>query len=147
MKLCLPTSTCRQRGLSYLEVLISTLIITLALVPALDALYSGVQGAALLQQQVTAQSRLTAKMEQTLAQNFSELQAEADAIGYPNTAAPEPWSDAAGSAQRRLVYLARYDGDNADGDNNAFTGTDAGLLWIKVTIGGTPLALETLIHD
>ena len=44
-----------------------------------------------------------------------------------------------------LVYLSRYDGDNADGDNDGFTGTDADLSWIRAAIADTPVSLHTLV--
>ena len=137
----------RQSGLTYIEVVISTLLIVIALAPALDALSSGILGGRLHTEQIANQSRLVAKMEQTLAIPYSELRAQADAVADPNAAIPAPYSDAAGSTFRRLVYIARYDGDNADGDNNVFTGVDADLLWIKVSLPGTPLVVETLLHE
>jgi hypothetical protein len=60
---------------------------------------------------------------------------------------PAPYSDSAGTKSRRLVYLARFDGDNADADNNPFTGTDSGLLWVRVTIEDSPRALQTVIFE
>ena len=43
------------------------------------------------------------------------------------------------------VYLSLYDGDNADTDNDVFSGTDPDLLWLRVAIDGTPYALESLV--
>ena len=43
-----------------------------------------------------------------------------------------------------LVYLSLYDGDNADADDDPFTGTDADLLWIRVEIDGSVLSLQTV---
>ena len=60
---------------------------------------------------------------------------------------PPPYSDAAGTESRRLVFLARYDGDDGDGDKDPFTGTDAGLLWVRVTIEDSPRSLETVIVE
>ncbi len=136
-----------HRGLTYLEVMIATLLIVVTLVPALDALSSGMLGSQLHGEQVSNHSRLIDKMEQTLATPFAELQTQADAVADPNTLIAAPFSDAAGTDFRRRVYLARYDGDNADGDNNVFTGTEADLLWVKVEVDGTALSLETLIHE
>ena len=46
---------------------------------------------------------------------------------------------------RRLVYLSRYDADNADGNGNFFdAGMDEGLLWVRVEIEGTDQAIESL---
>ncbi len=53
----------------------------------------------------------------------------------------------AGSVDRRLVFIANYDGDNADTDNDPFTGTDPGLLWVRVEIEGSVAALQALKTD
>jgi hypothetical protein len=79
-------------------------------------------------------------MEEVLARSFAELAAEEVAAG----GAPSAYSDGAGAPDRRLVLLSRYDGDNADGDDDPFTGKDAGLLWVRVEIEGTDHVLETL---
>jgi hypothetical protein len=42
------------------------------------------------------------------------------------------------------VFLSRYDGDNADGDGDPFTGTDGDLIWVRVEIPGTTLDIEAL---
>ena len=65
------------------------------------------------------------------------------AINNP-TVASTVYSDAAGATNRRLVYLSRYDADNADGDNDFFTGMDAGLVWVRVELEGTTQAIEGL---
>jgi hypothetical protein len=82
-------------------------------------------------------------MEQLLATPHAALDAAALAVG--SAVAPTSYSDAAGTPQRRLVFIARYDVDNADADGNGLTGGDAGLLWLKVAIEGQPAdAIETL---
>ena len=43
-----------------------------------------------------------------------------------------------------MVLLSGYDGDNADADDDPFTGTDAGLLWVQVQVEATSHARETL---
>ena len=45
---------------------------------------------------------------------------------------------------RLLVYLSLYDGDNADADDNPFTGTDPDLLWIRIDVEDTVHTLETI---
>ena len=50
----------------------------------------------------------------------------------------------AGDASRRLVYVAGYDGDDADGDGDPFTGADDGLLWVEVEIENTSVAVACL---
>ena len=40
--------------------------------------------------------------------------------------------------------MSRYDGDNADGDDDPLTGTDDGLLHVRVEIEDTVYVFETL---
>ena len=127
-----------------MELLIATLLIAVMLVPALEAMQSGIQGSGIHTQLAQNQFRMIAKMEQTLALPYSELLEQADLVADPTVLIPAPFSDPAGTASRRLVFLARYDGDNADADDDPFTGTDAGLLWVRVSIEDSPRALETV---
>ena len=136
----------RQAGFSYMELLVATLLIAIMLVPALEAMQSGIQGSAIHTQLAQNQYRMISKMEQTLALPFSELLQQADLVADSTVLIPE-YSDTAGTEFRRLVYLARYDGDNSDADDDPFTGTDAGLLWLRVTIENGPRSLETVIVE
>ena len=130
-----------------MELLVATLLIAIMLVPALDAMQSGIQGSAIHTQLAQNQYRMISKMEQTLALPFSELLQQADLVADSTLLIPEPYSDTAGTESRRLVYLARFDGDNTDADDDPFTGTDAGLLWVRVTIENGPRSLETVIVE
>ena len=130
-----------------MELLVATLLIAIMLVPALEAMQSGIQGSGIHTRIAQNQYRMISKMEQTLALPFDELLTQADLVADSTVLIPEPYSDAAGTESRRLVYLARFDGDNADTDNNPFTGTDDGLLWLRVTIENGPRALETVIVE
>ncbi|MGB5329815.1 MAG: hypothetical protein WBO58_16480, partial [Gammaproteobacteria bacterium] len=132
---------------SYMELLVATLLIAIMLVPALEAMQSGIQGSGVHTQLAQNQYRMISKMEETLALPFSELLEQADLVANPTVLIPAPYSDAAGTESRRLVFLARYDGDDADGDKDPFTGTDAGLLWVRVTIEDRPRSLETVIVE
>ncbi|MDH3629515.1 MAG: hypothetical protein OER98_00225 [Gammaproteobacteria bacterium] len=137
----------RQAGFSYLELLIATLLIVIMLVPALDAMQSGIQGSGIHTQLAQNQYRMISKMEETLALPFAQLLEQADLVADPTVLIPAPFSDPAGTESRRLVFLARYDGDNADGNDNPFNGTDEGLLWVRITIENSPRALETVIVE
>jgi len=130
-----------------MELLVATLLIAIMLVPALEAMQSGIQGSDIHTRLAQNQYRMISKMEQTLALPFADLLAQADGVADPKILIPAPYSDPAGTESRRLVYLARYDGDDADGDKDPFTGTDAGLLWVRVTIEDSPRALETVIVE
>lgn len=130
-------------GLSYLEVLVAVVLVAAALVPALEALRGGLVGAQVHADLATESYRLTGRMEEVLAEPFATLDAEALALGSPTTPSAV-YSDPAGTPGRRLVYLSRYDGDNADGDADPFTGVDGGLLRIRVEIELGSHAVETL---
>lgn len=135
-------SAAAQRGMSLWEVLIAALLLGVVLVPALEALRSGTNITRALAPELQRQYRLAGRMEEILAEPVDDLTAAAAAAG--NRTTPSSYSDAAGTPDRRLVFLSLYDGDNADLDSNPFTGTDAGLVWVRVDIAGTPLSAEGL---
>jgi hypothetical protein len=121
----------RQAGFYYAEALVSTVIVGVCLAPAVSALHSALQAPALEISIAESRLSLQKKLEHVLAQPYTNLDNAALAAGSPAT--PSSYSESA-----VLVYLARYDGDNADGDNDPYTGTDPGLLWVRVqTAGGT----------
>ncbi|MGW8310191.1 MAG: hypothetical protein ACWGNB_03925 [Thiogranum sp.] len=138
-------------GFAYVEVLVATLLIATTLVPALDALRPGTIAADIQQRMASDQYSMLARFEEVMAAPFAELQASADAAG--NATVPSSYSDTVvygdGRQIVRNVYLSGYDGDNADGDGDPFTGKDAGLLWVKIEIAGTRHRLEglTSVYD
>ena len=131
----------RQFGLTLVEILVSIALLAVLLVPAINALQSGVVGTQ-VHGDVTANAfRLTARMEELLAEPFSSLSAAA-AAGSSST--PSSYSEAAGSPGRLVVYLSFYDGDNLDSDNDPFTGTDPDLLWIRVEVENSVHGLQSI---
>jgi len=138
----------RMAGLTLTEVLVATMIIVVALVPAMEALQPAVLGSTIHQSRTQLHYHLQAKLEEVLAQPFSALDDEAQAINDP-TVPSVVYSDLSTASERRLVFLSRYDADNADGNGNFFDGTDAGLIWVRVAIQGTDHAIESLtsIYD
>jgi len=143
------TGCARMAGISYVEVLIAIVLIMLALAPALEALSPGEAAAGAHANRVEDHFAVAGRMEELLAEPFAALDAAATAAGSRVT--PGSYSDTVtfqdGRTVTRNVYLSRYDSDNADGDADPFTGTEADLLWLRVEIGDT--ALETLrsAHD
>ena len=133
----------RQAGISYVETLIAVTVLALALVPALESLQTAFTGSAVQETVLLWQQQLATRMEDVLAEPFSSLDDAAQAAGNETT--PSSYSDAAGGPDRVLVFLSRYDGDNADANNDPFTGTDEGLLWVRVAIENTPYELTTLV--
>ena len=130
----------RQAGISYVEVLVATAVVALSLVPALEGLEVAIRGAGVHESRLTLHHHLVAKLEDVLARPFAELETEAVGSG----GAPTVYSDVGGDPDRRLVYLLPYDGDDADGDGDPFSGGDPGLVWVRVEVEATPYALETL---
>ncbi len=132
-----------QAGYSYVEILIAAILITVSLGPAMDALRTATIGAEIYESYSEQHYRLLSRMEEVLAEPYGSLNVEAVAVGSPTT--PTAYSDPVATPDRRLVYLAAYDIDNADADNEPFlTGTDPGVLWVRVEIEGTVLSLESL---
>jgi len=123
----------RLAGFSYVEVLVATALLALALVPALEALEIGIRGGGVNEAEVALHYRALGAMEEVLAQPFGDLQAEAIAAA----GAASAYSDPPGTEDRRLVYVTGYD---ADGDSTP----DPGLLRVRVEIEATAHVLETL---
>ena len=140
-----PRHRVSQSGFSYVEVLVATVILAIALVPAVAALQTGLAGVEIHESQVVQHYRMLGKFEEVLAEPFGSLDSEALAAGSPSVITT--YSDLAGSENRRVVFLARYDGDDADSDGDPFTGGDEGLLWVKVEIEGTAHVIETLVSQ
>ena len=136
----------RDAGFSYVEVLVASVLLAVTLVPAMEALQPGIQGAGIHKMYNEDRYQLIEKMEEVLVEPIASLQAAAIAAGSPTTSSS--YTDTIvlddGRQITRQVFLSAYDGDNADSDNNPFTGTDSDLLWLKVVIEGTPHALENL---
>ena len=141
-----------SKGFYYVEVLVTTFLIAVALVPTMNALQTGISGGEIQKTLVTQQYHRIGKMEELLAESFDDLVAAAQAAGDEKS--PSGYSDAPGATNRRLVYLALYDADadpfvvadpDEDGDNNVYTGSSANLIWLRVETEGTPHGLETLL--
>jgi hypothetical protein len=133
----------RQTGVTYIEVLIASILIVISLVPMTDAVRGAIDGSFEHEEAVVQHLQLTAILEDVLTEPFSSL--EEAAITAAGSTVPTSYSDNVGSDNRRLIYLSLYDGDNADSDDDPFTGVDQGLMWIKVEIEGTLLSIESLV--
>ena len=133
----------RQRGFGYIEALVAVALLAVALIPALEALTNVTRNAPLADEDDALWMAVSSKLNEISGTRFDSLDFYASTTGSPTTASS--LSDASGTSPRVLVYLSRYDGDNADGDNNAFTGTDADLIWIRAAIADTPVEMSTLV--
>ena len=131
------TPSARPRGFSYVEVLVATFILAVSLPAALGALRNSVSAAGVDAKYTLNQQRVKSRLEEVLANRFATLDAAALAAGNSTSAVVTGYSDAAGATDRLIVNLYRYDG-------TAQTASDTGLLWVKVSIEGAALALNTL---
>lgn len=131
-----------QFGLTLVEVLVAVTLLTILLIPAMRALQTSVTGADVHSDLASAHFRLTSRVEELLAEPFLDLSDAAIAAGAPTT--ETTYSETAGPPGRLIVYLSLYDGDNADTDDDPFTGTDSDLLWIRVDIEDTVHTLHTI---
>ncbi len=132
----------RQAGLSYVEALVAVVVMATALVPALDSLQTVFAGVTVHEQLRDRQQRIANRMEMLVAESFSSLDQAAQAAGSETVASG--YSDPVG-ADRVLVFLSRYDGDNVDGDDDPFSGTDEDLIWVRVAVEDTSHELLTLV--
>ena len=137
----------RMAGFSYIEVLVATVLIAIVLVPAMDALLPGMAGGGIHETRTEDHYKLLSKIEEVLAEPFADLDAAAIAAGSPTTATlsySDTFTYPGGRQITRNIFLSRYDGDNADADDDPFTGVDEGLLWVQGVIAGSSLRIETL---
>lgn len=136
----------RIAGFSYVEVMVATVLIAITLVPAMDALLPGINGGGIHKSRSEDHYQLLGRVEEILAEPFANLNAAATAAGNPTTATSysDVYTYANGRQIKRAIFISQYDGDNADADNDPFTGTDAGLLWVQGVIAGSSLRYEVL---
>jgi type II secretory pathway pseudopilin PulG len=131
-----------QQGFTYVEVVLAVLILSLALIPAMNAIRGSIAATREQQGLISGNYAVFSKMEYVLAQPYGNLESAAAAAGGP--ANPSSYSDPVSTPARVFVYLAPYDGDNGDSDNDPFTGGDPGLLWIRVALADGSGAMESL---
>ena len=140
----------KMTGFSYVEVLIAVVLIVVALVPALDALIPGVAGSGIHETLAEDHYQLVGRLERIMVEPYGQLNSAAVAAGSPTTPTTT-YSDLFtypnGRQITRNVFLSRYDADNADADDDPFTGTDDGLLWVRIAIAGTGLSIESLVSE
>ncbi len=139
------TNRPRPRGFSYAEILLSVVLLTALLVPALQALQSGVAGGQ-NPSLAARQLALRDKMEQVLAKPFADLYVKTYLESNNATLASASLSDPAGAPGRRMVVLYRYSYD-AITFIGAWSSNDTGLLFVSVyyEAEGSANGLNTLV--
>jgi type II secretory pathway component PulJ len=135
----------QERGFTYMEVIVAVLLLSLLLLPAMNTVRESI-GVSKAQKSLIGNTyALFSKMEYVMVQPYESLLLAATAAGGATN--PTSFSDPVATPGRRLVFLALYDADNGDSDNNPFTGGDSGLLWIKVELEGESLNMESLVSQ
>jgi Tfp pilus assembly protein PilV len=130
------------RGFSYVEVLLSLILLAVLLVPAVESLQTAILGrptAAAMPGSLALQS----KMEEVLAVPFSQIYGETyQAGGNTASSVSTTFSDPAGTPNRRMIVIYRY-----DGSAKALSNADTGLAYVSVyyEAEGASGALATLV--
>lgn len=133
----------RQNGLSYVEILVAIVLISIALVPAMEALVPAISGSVIYRSETERHYHLAAKLEEVLALPYAQLDEEALAV-VNETTASTLFSDADPSDSRRLVFLSRYQPADSVTPVAVFTTDDIGMLWVRVQLEGSEFYLESL---
>ena len=125
-----------SNGFTYIEVLIAIAVLAACLVPAMEAIRSSTTLLGIQETINIDQYALLSKTEEVLKERFLDLDTAGAAAGSPTT--PTSFSEVVTTTDGRSlslnVYIWPMDGDNADLDSDIFTGTDAGILYVKVAI-------------
>jgi Tfp pilus assembly protein PilV len=116
-----------SRGFSYAEILLSVVLIGVLLVPAMQALQAAMLGTP-SEAATPGSLLLQSKMEEVLAAPYSRLYGETYvAGGNTATSISAVFSDPAGTAQRRVVTVYRY-----DPSLRALSTSDTGVALVSV---------------
>jgi len=128
----------RQSGLTLVEVLVAAVLIMVVLVPAMEALRTGMLGNQVLRSTSGEHYAVLSRMEEMLAEPYGALTSAAAAAGSELT--PSSYSDAAGPPDRRLVFIALYDATDADGDGNVLACPTPISMATEIRIPITPVS-------
>lgn len=132
----------QDQGFSLAEVLAVIIVLGLVMGPATDILRSALQVETINRSALEAHYHLIDHTEFLLAEPFDSL-----AAAVRGESQESRYSDAVGVPNRRLVFISPFDADNADADNDESSGTDAGILKIRVLIENTATEVSVLKAD
>ncbi len=138
-------SRCHQDmgGYAYLEVLIAAVVLSVALVPASDALREVVSHTQQQRDLLSINYNTQALFETVLTNPYTTLAAEIS-VGSP---VASRFSDPAATLHRRIVYILPFDADNADSDDDHFTGAESNLLQIQIVSENTGIEFITVMSQ
>lgn len=138
-------------GFSYVEVLLAVLLLSVCLVPALNAVRGAIGAPLVAQDNATAMLCVKSQMEKILAEPYPDLLAAAapgTQSGPVATASPSYSMAADTACPARNVYIARHN----PYDSTKFPASDTGLLYVTVSApdlstspAGTSYTFSTLV--
>ncbi|MFK8017947.1 MAG: type II secretion system protein [Gammaproteobacteria bacterium] len=128
-----------QRGVSYTEVLVAIVLISLIALPTAQSIQSALTSARQSIDDANHRFALQSLLETTLVDDFASLSSRAGGSTTPAA------SSALADGETLDLYIASWDIDNADGDDDPFSGADDEVLWVRVQLRGTRLTLSTLV--
>ncbi len=129
-----------HRGFSYIEVLLSVVLLVVLLVPAMQALNIGISGGA--KNIAAKQLLLRTKVEEVLSKPYGQLYDATNDCANTPASISTSLSDASGLADRRVVVLYCY-----DTATNALSSANTGVIYVSVYFEntGSAGALNTLV--
>lgn len=130
-------------GYAYIEVLIAAIVLSLALVPASDALMEVIRHTQEVRSLLQTNYHIQVLLETVLTNPYTTLAAEL------SVAAPvaSRFSDPTATTHRRIVYILPFDADNADTDDNHFSGAESNILRVQVVSENTGIEFTTLMRQ
>jgi hypothetical protein len=140
MRIRQPRMMKRQRGVTYLEVMLALLVFCVCVSPAMDAMTT-----ALVTIPAAARGGEFAcvrdQMEKVLAEPYATLVLHATAAAAGTTPVPAYSLAADAACPARDAYLVRYD----PGSSSPFVTADSGLLLVRVAIPDGTTSLASLV--
>ena len=128
-----------QHGLSYTEVLIAIALVALIAWPTAQSIQTSLAVAQQSVDDTTFRFAMLSLVETTLASDYASLEQRAGTQSAPILSEP------LGANDTLDLYIAPWDIDNADFDDDPGTGVDDDVLWIRVALRNRPLSFETLV--
>ena len=127
----------RQRGLSYVELLTTVVVVAVLAAPVADAVRAALQTSNAMLQERQWRLDVRSALEVALATPYAELEARTGTI----------LTQTSTSGNDVVLSIERYDLDNADGDDDTATGVDDGVRLIRAALPGTAVRYQTLVVE
>jgi Tfp pilus assembly protein PilV len=131
----------RQRGVSYLEVMLALLVFCVCVSPAMDAMTTALVTIPAAAARGGEFACVRDQMEKVLAEPYATLVLHAAAAGAGTTPVPAYSLAADAACPARDAYLVPYD----PGSSSPFVTVDSGLLLVRVAVPDGTTSLASLV--